>query len=64
MFAGRWEWTFGERQSPPEELVEFTPDADRALSELWSQTDRWVERVDQLTDDELESPGFGLSEPT
>lgn len=59
MFAGRWEWTFGQRQTPPEDLVEFTPKAGPALAELWGQTDRWLDRIDQLTDDELEIPGFG-----
>jgi len=29
--AGRWEWTFGQRRRPPEELVDFSPLAAVAL---------------------------------
>ncbi|MHB8219245.1 MAG: hypothetical protein ACYDHU_02820 [Acidimicrobiales bacterium] len=34
--AGRWEWTFGSRRRPPEDLVAFTPSAAKALAEWWS----------------------------
>lgn len=31
--AGRWEWTFGSRRRPPEDLVDVTPHAGKALAE-------------------------------
>jgi hypothetical protein len=57
--AGRWEWTFGGRAKPPEMLVHFTPFADRALADLWELVDRWRERLEGLSDDQLDAPGFG-----
>jgi hypothetical protein len=58
-FAGRWEWTFGDRVTDPKVLVEFTPDPDLALSELWRWVDRWAASVESMTDEQLDIPGFG-----
>ena len=58
-FAGRWEWTFGERRTEPKQLVEFSPDPEVALAMLWSWVDRWAESVSTMTDEQLEVPGFG-----
>jgi hypothetical protein len=58
-YAGRFEWTFGERRTSPEEVVAFTPEAATALTELWGWIDRWSEAVEGLTRDQLETPGFG-----
>jgi hypothetical protein len=58
-YAGRFEWTFGERRTPPGEVVAFTPQAASALAELWGWIDRWTAAVDVMTADELETPGFG-----
>lgn len=59
MFAGRWEWTFGDRRTPPEQLVHFTPAADQAQAELWQWVDRWLDNIERLTEDELDTPGYG-----
>ena len=59
MYAGRWEWTFGGRQADPSALVTFTPHAAEAMTELWAWIDRWIDRLGDLTADELEVPGFG-----
>jgi hypothetical protein len=59
MFAGRWEWTFGPRTADPDTLVDFTPVAGDALADLWGWADKWAARIDGLTDDELDIPGFG-----
>lgn len=59
MFAGRWEWTFGERHRPPAEVVEFTPVAEEALVTLWRWVDRWLEAVEGLSDTQLEEAGYG-----
>src|SRR5690606_30696475 len=58
-FAGRWEWTFGGRQTPPEDVVDFSDDPQDTLSELWTIVDRWMAAVERLTDDELDEPGYG-----
>jgi hypothetical protein len=59
MFAGRWEWTFGDRATAPELLVDFTPIARRAVDGLWPLVDRWRADLDTLTEEQLDVPGFG-----
>jgi hypothetical protein len=59
MYAGRWEWTFGERRTDPGVLVEFSPSAQTTLDMLWEQTDRWMKDVPTLTDEQLDVPGYG-----
>jgi hypothetical protein len=58
-FAGEWEWTFGERRRPPAELVDFSPSAAVALERLWSTMDRWRDSVAAMTDEQLDTVGFG-----
>jgi hypothetical protein len=59
MYAGRWEWTFGGRRTDPAVLVEFSPSARTTLDMLWAQTDRWLKDVPTLTDEQLDTPGYG-----
>ena len=55
-YAGRWEWTFGDRTTPPDDLVDFR--ADTALVErLWDEIDRWTTAVEALADDALDQVG-------
>ena len=58
-FAGRWEWTFGERRIEPKLLVEFTPNPELAVDTLWRWIDRWAESLETLTTPQLDVPGFG-----
>jgi hypothetical protein len=58
-FAGRWEWTFGERRRQPHLLVDFTPSAALAVERFWALMDRWQESVATLTSEQLDTPGFG-----
>jgi hypothetical protein len=58
-FAGEWEWTFGERRRPPAELVDFSPSAGVALERLWAMMDRWRDSVAAMTDEQLDTVGFG-----
>jgi DinB superfamily len=58
-FAGRWEWTFGERRRPPALLVDFTPSAALALARFWALMDRWRDGIAAMTPEQLEVPGFG-----
>jgi len=58
-FAGRWEWTFGERRIEPKLLVEFTPNPELAVDTLWRWIDRWAESLETLTPPQLDVPGFG-----
>ena len=58
-FAGDWEWTFGERRRPPAELVDFSPSAAVALERLWAALDRWRDSVASVTDEQLDTVGFG-----
>jgi hypothetical protein len=58
-FAGRWEWTFGERRQPPHLLVDFTPSAALALERFWRLMDRWRAGIATLTAEQLDTPGFG-----
>ena len=58
-FAGRWEWTFGERRQEPKSMIDFSPDPDVAMKNLWDWVDRWAVSVEQTTDEQLDVPGFG-----
>lgn len=58
-YAGRFEWTFGRRATPPADLVEFTPEAGPMVTQLWDEIDRWVAAVEAMTDTQLDEPGFG-----
>jgi hypothetical protein len=58
-FAGRWEWTFGSRSIDPAVATEFTPSADKALAMLWEGADRFAASVAQMTDEQLDVPGYG-----
>lgn len=56
-YAGRWEWTFGDRTEPPDQIVDFTPDGS-LVERLWDEIDRWVAAVDALNDEQLDQVGF------
>lgn len=58
-FAGRYEWTFGTRAVAPQDVVDFQPAAGPMLARLWAEIDRWVAAVEAMTDDQLDTPGFG-----
>jgi hypothetical protein len=48
-FAGNWEWTFGGRHQPPEQLVDFSPSAAVGAGAVWATMDRWRDSVAALT---------------
>lgn len=56
--AGRWEWTFGSRQHSPEDLVDFTPGAAKALEEWQFWLSRWREGLTTATPGQLDRVGF------
>jgi hypothetical protein len=58
-FAGRWEWTFGERRLAPDLVVDFTPSAGEALERFWALLDRWRASVAAMTPEQLDTVGFG-----
>jgi hypothetical protein len=57
--AGRWEWTFGGRSADPNGLVDFAGGADAALRQLDEWMMRWREGLLTLTDEQLDTVGFG-----
>jgi hypothetical protein len=57
-FAGRWEWTFGQRQTPPDDLVDFRPDTS-LVDRLWTEIDRWTNAIELLEDEHLDEVGYG-----
>jgi hypothetical protein len=57
--AGRWEWTFGTRSIPPEDLVDFSPHASAAIDGWWGWMERWQNGLRSLTAEQLDSVGFG-----
>jgi len=59
MYNDRWEWTFGSRSIAPEVNTDFTPSADEALRTLWERIDRFAKAVADMTDEQLDVPGFG-----
>jgi DinB superfamily len=63
-FAARWEWTFGARRQPPDTLVDFSPSAVVALERFWATMDRWRASVATVTDEQLNTVGFGQSPKT
>ena len=58
-FAGRWEWTFGDRRTSPADVVDFSPDASHTLTALWTIVERWATDVEMLDDRALDEPGYG-----
>ena len=56
--AGDWEWTFGERPRPPDQLVDFSPSAAVALARFWAALDRWRDSLAAVTDEQLDTVGF------
>jgi DinB superfamily len=59
MYVDRWEWTFGSRSIDPEVATDFTPSADKALAALWEHADRFAASVAEMTDEQLDIPGYG-----
>lgn len=57
-FAGRWEWTFGERRRDPQELVDFTPSPALALDRFQETLDRHRTSIAALTEEQLDTVGF------
>ncbi|MGV9642942.1 DinB family protein [Streptomyces sp. NPDC003514] len=57
-FAGRWEWTFGERRQDPKRMVDFSPSAATALERFWESVDRWRRAVGAVTQEQLDTIGF------
>ena len=57
-FAGRWEWTFGERRHDPLLLVDFTPSAALALERFWALLDRWRASLAALSAEQLDTVGL------
>jgi hypothetical protein len=57
-FSLRWEWTFGGR-TRMEEDIEFSPSPAEAIDRLWKITERWATDLDALTDEQLDTVGFG-----
>ena len=55
-FAGRWEWTFGERRRQPDLLVDFTPSATVAVERFWALMDRRRDSVAATTPEQLDTP--------
>jgi hypothetical protein len=56
-YAGRWEWTFGQRSTPPDELVDFHPDTT-LVDRLWNEIDRWATAIEHLDDEHLDEVGY------
>lgn len=56
-YAGRWEWTFGDRVTPPDDLVDFRPDTTM-LDRLWIEIDRWATATEGLDDGHLDEVGY------
>ena len=59
MFHGRYDWTFGTRSIPLDRDTDFSPSADGALAQLWAAAERWGTGVAGLTDEQLDTVGFG-----
>lgn len=55
-FAERWEWTFGAHRDP---VVELSPSGAQAVDALWAELGRWRQSVAALTDEQLDTVGFG-----
>jgi len=58
-FAGRWEWTFGERRADPHDVVDFSPHASEAVAAMWGSIEAWRAGVAGLSDEQLDTVGFG-----
>jgi hypothetical protein len=58
-FAGRWEWTFGERRQPPDLLVDFTHPPPWPWTVLGADGPLAGERRGDDPPEQLDTPGFG-----
>ncbi|WP_240519212.1 DinB family protein [Amycolatopsis antarctica] len=58
-FAGRCEWTFGQRRRRPADLVRATVSASLALERLNTVLDSWRAGIGALTEEQLDTTGFG-----
>lgn len=58
-FAGRWEYTFGDRSADPDAIVDFAGTADDGLAALWRACDAWRAGLVSLTAEQLGVPGYG-----
>jgi hypothetical protein len=56
-FAGRWEWSFGDRSTPPDELVDFSVGTG-LVERLWDEITRWGESVEALDQAAFDQIGF------
>ncbi len=56
--AGRYEWTFGGRSQPPDQ-VEIYGAAAEAVEQFWALMQRWRDAVNGLTDEQMDMIGFG-----
>ena len=56
--AGRWEWTFGQRGGPPDQLVDFSPSATVGAERFWATLDRWHDSVAAMTPEQLDTVGY------
>lgn len=57
--AGRHEWTFGGRSAEPKDLVDFSPDPDVMLAQLWGAAHAWSAAIDAMTESQFVEVGFG-----
>jgi hypothetical protein len=55
-FAARWEWTFGAYRDP---VVGLSPSASAAVDALWAVLARWRDSVAALTNEQMDTVGFG-----
>ena len=57
-FAARWEWSFGSRSIPPDQVVDFAATADEGVALLWSWYDRWHDGIASMAEDDFVTVGY------
>ncbi len=57
-FAARWEWTFGSRAIPPDDVVDFAATADGGLDQLWSWYQRWHDGIVAMDEADFVRVGY------
>lgn len=57
-FSQRWDWTFGDRCLEPNQIA-ISASAAETLDRFWTLMNRWSASVGAMTDEQLDTVGFG-----
>lgn len=57
-FAARWEWSFGSRSVPPDEVAQVVVTADEGQERLWHWYGRWHDGIAAMDESDFVAVGY------